>query len=107
VLGVKTKWTADSWVVAPADPRVVAACGQVSRNIKTLRSRLRNLGVSSVEPVIFLWGAGARDLPPVQTLRRGDQEVSIVAGPQSEAWLTSVPTGRLDDNQLARAWDRF
>jgi hypothetical protein len=107
VFGVETKWTADSWAVAPDDPRVVAACGQVSRNTKTLRSWLRNLGVSSVEPVIFLWGAGARDLPPVQTLRRGDQEVSIVAGPQSEAWLTSVPTGRLDDKQLARAWDRL
>jgi hypothetical protein len=107
VFGVETKWTADSWTLAPDDARVLAACGQVSRNTKTLSLWLRSLGVSSVEPVIFLWGAGARDLPPVQRLRRGDQEVSIVAGPQSGSWLTSVPTDRLDEKQMARAWDKL
>lgn len=101
---VETKWTANDWKVARDDSRVLEACQQVTRDARTMTLMLKKAGLGSVDPVVFLWGTGARHLPAVQAVRDGDAVTTVVAGPVAAAWRTGLRSGILNQDQIERSW---
>ena len=101
---IETKWSATPWKTSPPERRVAGACEQVSANSRDLTLWLRRLGLGAVEPVVFLWGSGTRNLPAVQPVTNGPRMVSVVSGPSAASWLATLPTDRLQPDQILAAW---
>lgn len=101
---IETKWSATPWRTSPPERRIAEACGQVFANSRDLTLWLRRHGLGAVEPVVFLWGSGTKDLPAVQRVVAGPRGVSVVSGPSAASWLATLPTDRLQPDQVLRAW---
>lgn len=101
---IETKWTADAWKPVEHDDRVRAACDQAVQNARTVRLWLKRAELGVVEPVIFLWGSGARDLPAVQFEESDGHVATVVAGPAARSWAAALPAEGLDGRQVERAW---
>jgi hypothetical protein len=104
VYAIETKWSATPWKTCPPERRVAEACEQVAANSRDLTLLLKRHGVGAVEPVVVLWGAGTKDLPAVQPVTNGPRTVLLVSGPSAASWLTTLPTDRLQPDQVLAAW---
>jgi hypothetical protein len=82
VVAVETKWSAQGWTLDPPEPRVLAAANRARDNAKVLAHwhPVRSLGVTTVLPVVFLWGGKERTLPNAQTVAHTIGDVAIVVG---------------------------
>jgi hypothetical protein len=105
VLAVETKWSATKWRFHPVDDRIRAAANQARENAKSLSlwTDLRSLGVGEVEAVVFLWGAGTRDIP-ADIAVQFQASTTIVAGPHAELWRSQLHTQVLSPEQVQSAW---
>lgn len=102
---IETKWSATPWTVRPPERRLLDACRQVRANSRDLTLWLKKLGLGTVEPILVLWGPGARDLAPAQKVIAADGSViAVVSGPRIKTWMSQLPAGQLTTDQITRAW---
>jgi hypothetical protein len=68
VIAVETKWSSRGWSVDAPDERLLRALRQARDGANDLRrwQPLRDAGLQSVEPVLFLWGTNSGDDSPRQ-----------------------------------------
>jgi hypothetical protein len=99
---VETKWSAYPWTVDPHEPRLVRAMKQAEDNARDLSmwSGFRAAGISDVEPVVILWGAGTSLIPPISRFGR----VAVVAGPSAGQWRAELTGDQLSHIQIETAW---
>jgi hypothetical protein len=101
---VETKWTSDEWKSADQDERVQRAADQAAGVAHSMSLWLKRSELAIVEPVVFLWGAGARSLPAQQHVTTKGQRVTLIPGPLSRAWRDALPTYGLTPDQVDAAW---
>lgn len=101
---IETKWTATAWRLDPSDDRIRRAAAQASDNAQDLRrwQEFKSLGVS-VEPVVFLWGAGLADVVTGQSVWRL-HGVDVVIGARAKDWREQLGADRLNADQVNGAW---
>jgi hypothetical protein len=99
---VETKWSAYPWTVNPPEPRLVQAMKQAEDNARDLSlwTGFKAAGISAVDPVVMLWGAGTSLLPPVSRFGR----VAVVAGPGAGQWRAELSGDHLSPSQIDTAW---
>lgn len=101
---IETKWTATAWRLDASDDRIRRAAIQASDNGQDL-SRwhgFKSLGVS-VEPIVFLWGAGLADVASEQSVWRL-HGVNVVIGARAKGWREHLGADRLSAEQINGAW---
>lgn len=101
---IETKWSATPWKTSPPERRVAEACEQVAANSRDLTLWLKRHGIGAVNPVVFLWGSGTKDLPAMQPVTNGSRTVLIVSGPSAATWLRTLPADGLQPDQVLTAW---
>lgn len=101
---IETKWTATAWRLDASDDRIRRAAVQASDNGQDLNRwhAFKSLGVS-VEPVVFLWGAGLADLASEQSVWRL-HGVDVVIGARAKKWRQQLDAERLSADQINGAW---
>ena len=102
VIAVETKWTASDWVFEPLDPRIAAAADQARENAHDLTwwHELRSLGTGAAQSAVFLWGAGARDLPSGFDVGG----TAVVSGFTASTWRSQLGHDLLTAEQIEAAW---
>jgi len=102
VIAVETKWSSLPWTVDPPENRIRDAVESIRAHARqlTLWHSLKSLGVGQVRPVLILWGARADEIP--LTLADG---VPVAGGPAARAWLATLGSDALTDEQVRRAWE--
>ena len=102
VVAVETKWSAQPWTWSPMDPRIVEAARSARGHAHDLGlwHDLKSLGVGDVDSVVFLWGDGARGIPPGAEI----EGTAIVTGRTVGQWRTQLGEGRLAASQVEAAW---
>ena len=86
MFAIETKWSATTWTVD--DPRIRSAAESACRNARLLGlwQNLKPAHVGQVRPVVFLWGAGAGELPESFEVAGA----TVVPGPRSEGMASAV-----------------
>jgi hypothetical protein len=99
---VETKWSAYPWTVDPPEPRLVRAMQQAEDNARDLSmwAEFKAAGISAVEPVVILWGAGTGLIPPISRFGR----VAVGAGPGAGQWRAGLTGDELSQSQIETAW---
>jgi len=81
---LETKWSASDWT--PDGRFFDAAMAQVQARARNTGLQVKRLGVSSVTPVLVLWGRAGRELTAGPGVRRKD-DVYVIAGAHLQRWL--------------------
>ena len=100
MFAIETKWSATPWTVD--DARIRSAAESACRNARRLGlwQNLKPAQVGQVRPVVFLWGAGAGELPESFEVAGA----TIVPGHAAEAWRQQLGAGQLAPEQIQAAW---
>ena len=103
VYAIESKWKSDPLRLSPLDSWIVEAVTQARSNARdlTMWHDLKTLGVGEVKPVVFFWGPGAVELPPVFE----HQGVTVVKGSSSGEWRASLVGHELDGPAIQAVWD--
>ena len=101
---IETKWSAQPWVLEPAEERVLKASRQAAGNARDLRlwDSFRKAGID-VQPVVMLWGPGLRSRGALEAVVPLDDAV-VVSGPFAARWRDNLPAGVLTDEQIDAGW---
>ena len=100
MFAIETKWSATTWTVD--DPRIRSAAESACRNARLLGlwQNLKPAHVGQVRPVVFLWGAGAGELPESFEVAGA----TVVPGHAAKAWRQQLGAGLLAAEQIQAAW---
>lgn len=100
---IETKWSAQPWVLAPAESRVQRAASQAAGNARDLRlwTHFRKAGID-VKPVVMLWGpaAGPDELEGPMDV----QGTLVMRGSQAGTWRAGLVSGVLSSEQVEAGW---
>lgn len=99
---VETKWSATPWNVR--SERVRDAAHRVAGNARSLQlwAELKAIGITGVDPVLVLWSAGTAD-PATPAVSMVDG-VTVVLGPRTRQWTSTLGTQRLTAAQVSEGW---
>ncbi len=100
---IETKWSAQPWVLEPAEARVLSAARQAADNARDLRlwAPFRKAGID-VQPVVMLWGPAATpDGLGVPTDLDG---ATVMRGSHAPAWRTRLANNVLSPEQVEAGW---
>ena len=99
---VETKWSATPWNVR--SERVRDAAHRVAGNARSLQlwAELKAIGITDVGPVLVLWGPGTAD-PATPAVSMVDG-VTVVLGPRTGQWTSTLGTQRLTAAQVSEGW---
>lgn len=100
---VETKWSS-SWSTSYGRDRVLEGIEQVRANARLLKlwHPLKQLGITP-QPVVVMWGPGLSKVNPQDRVRVVN-DVTVVVGPALRAWLSSLGSGVLSEQQTSDAW---
>jgi hypothetical protein len=112
VIAVETKWSSRGWSVDAPDERLLRALRQARDGANDLRrwQPLRDAGLQSVEPVLFLWGTNSGDNSPRQARPTRLEGVDVIRGREAaEVWRAALlrggSEGDVDTDAVRRLWE--